>query len=296
MNQFGLIDDKTYRATRMTPQEAQAVIEMWTLQTRMNDEGAGMTSIDDVAEGLTISPEQVRQYLKQHRRAKKTIRPPRNKSTDIKLALAAMATLVIVAATIAGVINNQRSQNWSQNYYSAPTGRILQNGVVANEFRFSLPHDWANRYTSYPLRHAIAIGATAFSIPPATLRTGTAQELRSAIRLCVGGALADGSVVNTKTVGKAEIDEALKADPANSPQFDGPGSGSYDYDRSMGRADGQGLIDWQTIQLAYGGKVVRGTMPYAKVSDPGLREAVLKAQNERIAKLADAGIDLASIK
>jgi hypothetical protein len=283
MRTFGSTGDADVQ-DRLTQEEAQAVIGMWSLQQRLNSNGDHRPTVVDLAEGLSISPEAVQAYLDQVRATPPVLRKTgRSKKQDIRLAaiFVAMAAFLFIGAAIFASVRASRSRAPRPARTS-----LAADGMTELDYRYYLPESLPADYSSGPNRFAFSVGTKLFeSYNPDGLKS--AAQLEKAITDNLGGPLADNSSVVTSEIDEATIAQALKTAPAE--RVGPPGTFRPDLVEQA-----SSLVEWQTVQVAFGGKVVSAEIPFARVSEPKLLSAVREAQKRLIHRLAESGTSLSN--
>lgn len=299
MHQHNLIDAKTASKMKMTPEEAQAVIEMWAVHQRLADPGRDMPSVQDLSEGLTIAPSEVRNYLNQVRAMRKRgVRTPRPKSADVRLAMMAAGGFLVVVACVASFVNfNKRRQYYPPPYASyapayemtttvAPAPSRGINGMSQTTVRSGSVSARLASMTAHTARAGFSIDRTIYLANGSQGATYSVDDFVNALQRVSGGAMADHSVLPSRRLTNSEIAQALQSAPStdlipvafenSEAQIPPPGVGGN-------------WIQWKSLQIGYGGKVTRANIPFARVSDPALVAQVEREQSRIIGELAEAG-------
>jgi len=301
MQQYSRIDAKTASKMQMTPEEAQAVIELWAVHQRFAEPGPGMTTVGDVAEGLTIPPSDVKAYLSQIRATQnRRIRPPRSKATDIRLSILAVIGFVAVVACVATLFRAERRYApYVEDFPTyAPTVAIADpssSGSFRSVEGMSRIVDRgygtrtliATRSTDPP-KFVFGLDREVF-VPNRPLITNDREVVLDALHRVAGGALADQSVVPIKPITVAELTKAFQSAPSDEVVPVGFASPEADFHPPL---PDRGLLQWKSVQVGYGGKVTQANVPFARVSDPGLIREVEKEQKRILGQLADAAISI----
>jgi hypothetical protein len=284
MNDYRLLDEKTIRSNRMTPDEANAVVEMWAIRHRLREGEHGMPPIDPVAEGMTVPPKEAKTLLKQIRAQRQKPRTARPIAADVRLAMAAMAAFVLVVASIAGLIgSSNRGSYYPPSYYTSPAETwVTRDGFIAlrngNDYR----DQNLKAQSLQPPRFVFGLDNTVYEKRGSSRVKATAEDLRTAIRQVIGGPLADSSSVSKAPITKEQIEAALHTQ-----------TGDPYADPSSQTGLREPLVEWKALKIAYGGKVTEATLPFARYSDKELRTAVAEAQDKIVKELTDAGLVLA---
>lgn len=281
-----LIDEATRAKLRMTPEEANAVVEMWAVQNRIAYDPTGLAS--PIPSGLVLPPQEVRLYLNEVRGlSNRKLRPARSIGADVRLAIIAASVLLIAALGFALAFGLRRSPSYAAYapyrygplYSSGPPvqiGDLRRTRYLNSDITF-----WLTERSSLPVRFVFANDQYFFE--PIGRTVGPNMEaLKDALTTVVGGPLAENSQLSTGAISAAEISRALSQRPQRNPANPLPPN-----------LDAENLIEWKSVKVAYGGKIIESWMPYAKVSDKALRDAVLADQARTIGQLAEGGVTLA---
>lgn len=305
MNDYRMIDPKTASDLRMSPEEAQAVIEMWAIHQRLANQGREMPSVEDLSEGLTIPRGEVRSYLSQVRALQKRgMRKPRPKSADVRMA--AIASVVFIVA-MAGALSAYISSNRMRARSYVPTwGRTVAVSGPGMAVPDSMPREVVGlnrsqlmsgsmflamaRRSSDPPQFIFGIDRSLYFSSPRREIAADREDVLRALEQVVGGPLADRSAVPAQPVTPEEIAAAFASAPSNEMvpvAFEAAGAAV------VSPLPDHGLLQWKSVQIAYGGKVSQASVPFARVSDPALLEEVKRAQARALSQLADAGLAIA---
>jgi len=292
MEGYRLIDERTLAKLRMTAEEADAVAEMWAVQNRL-------ASPASIAPGLVIPPNEVKQYLSQIRAGSaRRFRPARSLGADVRLA--AVGALVLIGAAIAfnAMYHSRRNE---AAYYRGPltydtssspmaiparTGyRESQTGNLMRTQYFGygppgfsqVPTRLMMRMSQEPVQFIIGRGDSLYRMV-GFAPSNQLNALREGLAAVVGGPLSGSTTLPAQPLDRATIEAAMQPPP----------------ERFSGRSGTRDLVQWETVQVAFGGKVTQARFPFAKVADRGLREAVRAAQSRLLGDLTEAAKDLQS--
>lgn len=305
MNAYGFIDPNLVSETQMTPDEAQAVIELWAERQRA---GSGAT-VADLAEGLAIPPREVREYLAQVRAATSTpFKPARSKRTDIRLAVFATCLAIVGVIGLASFFSF-RSRRISYAPYGERRVFVEQartpvatadvgtgTAVPTMSYSSSVPNSqWARYATAKPDRFGYRVGERAVSLPTGTDLEGSLAQLRDSLTKAIGGPLAANSIVSSDPLKPDEIVRAIRGGPEDVESLSPPAE-SYNPAPPLPRPTGREVLEWRSVAVGYGGKSVEATFPYARVSDKGLREAVQKEHARLLSEMLDSVREIARAK
>ncbi len=280
MEGYRLIGEETASKLRMTPEEAEAVAQLWAVQNRLTFPGSPLPNT--IPPGLVIPPEDVRAYLRELRgETKRRFRPARSLGADVRLAIIGAAVLVMAAVGLTMMFNSNRPFRVGR-----PTARAIHQTTVGNmsrtEYRFPNFDYWLPVWSSAPVRYIFARGNYSFE-PMGEPIPARLDNVRTALRSVIGGPLASNSSVPTRPLNEEAVRRAFESRPQRSDPW---GSSSGGFGMSP-------LIQWETVYAAYGGQVVQAWVPYARVSDRALRLAVEKEQERVLAELAESALTLA---
>lgn len=303
MQEFIPIDPQTASKLRITPEEAKAVVEMWTFHQRLSDPNASHYVSYAPPPGSTISNSDVRSYLNQIRAMRKRgLRAPRPKSADVRLAMFAVAGFALVVFSATAFFSSQRRNSYpAYDYYSprsfapTPVAAIESTSGVSRTIEgFSSFQNNGNRVSEMlaqqsmrPSRMVYSLGRTVFVAAPHMTLSRQIRSISYHLRQVVGGPVAARSRVPNRPVTIAEATAALRSTPTEAvvPVAFESGTPAPSTPESA-------LVEWQTIRLAFNGKVTEANVPFARVSDPGLMAEVEQEQEQIIAKLVAIGMKL----
>lgn len=299
MQEFIPIDPQTASKLRMTPEEAQAVVEMWTFHQRMADPDATPYSIYVPPPGATIANSDVRSYLSQIRAMRKRrMREPRPKSADVRLAMMAVAGFVLVVFCATAFYSSQRRRDYPVYGYAPPyvtpvatasapsaisTTRAVE-GYSSFQHHGNRISEILAQQTTSPARFAFSLGRTIFVAAPHNTLNGQVRGLSQDLKNTVGGPVAARSRVPNRPVTVGEAAAALRSAPSEAvvPVAFESGTPAPNTPESA-------LVEWQSIRLAFNGKVTEANIPFARVTDPGLMTEVEREQERVIARLVEIG-------
>ena len=263
MEAYGAIDPQASQETRLTNEEAQAVIGLWSLQRRLNDDARSRPSVNDIAESLNIPPDEVRKYLELARATQKSgVRAPRSLKADLSLAFAALAVLALIVFCIVGAFVTTRRRAVEAPAYVA----TFESGPAAPVvFVPAVPETALVGYSNGPKKVVIAVGSNLVTPRYDYSRQPDMSQVRKYLFSAVGGPLADNSLLSGGSVSTGQIENAFTTGPTTNSR----------------------LLQWKKVQVAYGGKVVEAQFPFAKIAEKNLRDAVAAKQSRLVDNLAE---------
>jgi len=262
MEAYGAIDPQTSQEARLTNEEAQAVIGLWSLQKRLSEDALSRPSVSDIAESLNISPDEVRKYLELARAQSKQERTPRSLKTDLTLAFAALAVLAFIVFCATAFFVTRRQ------VYPVPAYTTSNFTPVPSIPGFSgqVPRSALIGYSKNPNRLVIGVGSTMVTPRQSSNSPLNESFIRQSLRAAIGGPMADSSSFSNRSVAQFEIVAALRKGPTENSE----------------------LLQWKKIQVAYGGKVVEGHFPFSKLADKDMRIAIETKHARLIEELVES--------
>ena len=258
MQAYGAIDPQASQETRLTNEEAQAVIGLWSLQKRLSEDALSRPSVSDIAESLNIPPDEVRKYLELARAQNRQSRSPRSLKADLTLAFAALAVLAFIVFCATAFFVTRRQS------YPVPAFATSNFAPVPAIPGFSgeVPRSALIGYSKNPKRLVIGVGSTMVT-PRQSSEALNESFVRQSIQAAVGGPMADNSTLSSRSAERNQIVRELSSGPTDSD-----------------------LLQWKKIQVAYGGKVVETYFPFLRIADKELRIAVQAKHEGLIDELA----------
>lgn len=263
MEAYGAIDPQASQETRLTNEEAQAVIGLWSLQRRLNDDALSKPTVSDIAESLNIPSDEVRKYLEVARAAQKSgVRTPRSLKADLALAFAALAALALIAFCLTTAFVSSRRRSFVGPPYIATFGTT---SAAPAPFEATVPETALVGYSNGPKKVVIGVGTDLVTPRYDYRRPPDMAQVRRYIFSAVNGPLADNSLLKPGSVSRREIEYAL----------------------SVGPSVPSDLLQWKKVQVAYGGKIIEAEFPFARFADKNLTDEVAAKQSRLIDKLAE---------
>jgi len=263
MEAYGAIDPQASQETSLTNEEAQAVIGLWSLQRRLNDDALSKPTVSDIAESLNIPPDEVRKYLELARANQKAgLRMPRSLKADLALAFSALAVLALIAFCISAAFISTRNRRYVTPAYTAS---FSSDRAAPTPFGAEVPRSALIGYSSSPKRLVIGVGENLITPRYNYGEAPGADEVRKYLESAVAGPLADSSLLTGGSVSNGQIENTFAIGPIANSRF----------------------LQWKKVQVAYAGKVVEAQFPFARIADKNLRNAVAAKQSRLIESLVE---------